>query len=168
MKARFLLLAFAGLPLSMGAQNDETAEPTYPIAEYDRAATIVMHEPNEELFVGTMHPAAALFMDYFNADKAAEEHEAYQDILRETGANVVTVRDLLLKGCVDEESAFNTNVYTCSTTPETLSSLTQVPTKRASTPDASSLSLSQAIKSNAATTPKKRFLKMTLNISRLV
>lgn len=103
MKARFLLLAFAGLPLSMGAQNDETAEPTYPIAEYDCAATIVMHEPNEELFVGTMHPAAALFMDYFNADKAAEEHEAYQDILRETGANVVTVRDLLLKGCVDEE-----------------------------------------------------------------
>lgn len=88
----------------MGAQNNETAEPTtYPIAEYDRAATIVMHEPNEELFVGTMHPAAALFMDYFNADKAAEEHEAYQNILRETGANVVTVRDLLLKGCVDEE-----------------------------------------------------------------
>ena len=87
----------------MGAQNDETAEPTYPIAEYDCAATIVMHEPNEELFVGTMHPAAALFMDYFNADKAAEEHEAYQNILRETGANVVTVRDLLLKGCVDED-----------------------------------------------------------------
>lgn len=103
MRTRFLLLAFAGLPLSMGAQNDETAEPTYPIAEYDRAATIVMHEPNEELFVGTMHPAAVLFMDYFNADKAAEEHEAYQDILRKTGANVVTVRDLLLKGCVDEE-----------------------------------------------------------------
>lgn len=88
----------------MGAQNNETEETTtYPIAEYDRAATIVMHEPNEELFVGTMHPAAALFMDYFNADKAAEEHEAYQNILRETGANVVTVRDLLLKGCVDEE-----------------------------------------------------------------
>lgn len=96
MRTRFLLYAFAGLPLSMGAQNNETAETTtYPIAEYDRAATIVMHEPNEELFVGTMHPAAALFMDYFNADKAAEEHEAYQNILRETGANVVTVRDLL-------------------------------------------------------------------------
>lgn len=57
MRTRFLLYAFAGLPLSMGAQNNETAEPTtYPIAEYDRAATIVMHEPNEELFVGTMHP----------------------------------------------------------------------------------------------------------------
>lgn len=44
MRTRFLLYAFAGLPLSMGAQNNETAEPTtYPIAEYDRAATIVMH-----------------------------------------------------------------------------------------------------------------------------
>lgn len=93
MRTRFLLYAFADLPLSMGAQNNETAETTtYPIAEYDRAATIVMHEPNEELFVGTMHPAAALFMDYFNADKAAEEHEAYQNILRETGANVHRAR----------------------------------------------------------------------------
>lgn len=93
----------ASLSLAAAAQVRETEEAVYPQAEYDRAALIVMHEPNEELFVGTMHPAAALFMDYFDADRAAEEHRAYQEILRQAGAEVVTVRELLLKGCVDEE-----------------------------------------------------------------
>ena len=103
MKSRFVLLALGSMAFTVGAQNVEMAEPAYPIAEYDRASTIVMHEPHEELFVGTMHPAAALFMDYFSADKAAEEHQTYQAILRSKGANVVTVRELLLKGCVDED-----------------------------------------------------------------
>lgn len=88
--------------LTVQAQNNDQAKVVYPIAEYDQAATIVMHEPNMELFIGTMHPAAALFLDYFDADAAAEEHQAYQKILREKGANVVTVRELLLKDCVDE------------------------------------------------------------------
>jgi hypothetical protein len=73
----FLSLVAAG---SLSAQNGQNSNAVYPIAEYDRAALIVMHEPNEELFVGTMHPAAALFMDYFNADAAAKEHQAYQKI----------------------------------------------------------------------------------------
>lgn len=68
----FLSLVAAG---SLSAQNEQNSNAVYPIAEYDRAALIVMHEPNEELFVGTMHPAAALFMDYFNADAAAKEHK---------------------------------------------------------------------------------------------
>lgn len=96
----FLSLVAAG---SLSAQNGQNSNAVYPIAEYDRAALIVMHEPNEELFVGTMHPAAALFMDYFNADAAAKEHQAYQKILRDKGAEVITVRELLLKDCVDED-----------------------------------------------------------------
>ena len=102
-KTLLLFLGAASLSLAAAAQVRETEEAVYPQAEYDRAALIVMHEPNEELFVGTMHPAAALFMDYFDADRAAEEHRAYQEILRQAGAEVVTVRELLLKGCVDEE-----------------------------------------------------------------
>ncbi len=77
------------------------AQAVYPWAEYDKAATIVMHDPKSELFVGTMHPAAALFMDYFAADKASEEHSGYRQALRDMGAEVVTVRDILLKNCVD-------------------------------------------------------------------
>lgn len=61
----------------------------------------MMHDPKSELFVGTMHPAAALFMDYFAADKASEEHSGYRQALRDMGAEVVTVRDILLKNCVD-------------------------------------------------------------------
>ena len=88
-KAFALLVALAfALPARLGAQA--LADPVclvtecdYPVAEYDCAATVVMHEPGYELFVGTMHPAAALFMDYFDADKAAAEHEGYQRILRD-------------------------------------------------------------------------------------
>lgn len=103
MKTKLLMLALTGMSLIASAQNPETSDSVYPIAEYDPASVIVMHEPKEELFVGTMHPSAALFMDYFNAEKAAEEHEAYQEILRKMGANVITVKELLLKGCVDKE-----------------------------------------------------------------
>lgn len=113
-KAFALLVALAfALPARLGAQaladpvcpvtecDYPVAECGYPAAEYDCAATIVMHEPGYELFVGTMHPAAALFMDYFDADKAATEHEGCQRILRDMGVEVVTVREILLKDCVD-------------------------------------------------------------------
>lgn len=98
-RALATILCMVGTTFASQAQE----EAVYPIAEYDRASTIIMHEPNNELFVGTMHPAAALFMDYFDADEAAKEHLAYQEILREEGANVVTVREILLRDCVDEE-----------------------------------------------------------------
>ncbi len=97
------LLLAAALLLPLGTAAQETAEAVHPRAEYDRAAKIVMHEPNKELFVGTMHPAAALFMDYFDADKAAGEHRGYRQALADMGAEVVTVRDILLSGCTDAE-----------------------------------------------------------------
>lgn len=100
MKAFLLFLSLAGVALPTDAQD---GKPGYPVAEYDNASLIVMHEPKTELFVGTMHPAAALFMDYFDAEKASEEHKAYQAALRKHGARVVIVRELLLQGCVDEE-----------------------------------------------------------------
>lgn len=70
-------------------------------AEYDKAVTILMHEPSEELFLGTLHPAAALFADYFNVDAAVAEHAAYRKELKRAGANVLTVREILLQGTID-------------------------------------------------------------------
>ena len=41
---------------------------------------ILMHEPTDELFLGVMHPDAALFSDYFDIELAAKEHAARQGI----------------------------------------------------------------------------------------
>ena len=60
--------------------------------------TILMHEPTEELFLGVIHPDAALFADYFNVDQASREHRNYRKALTEAGARVLTVREVLLDG----------------------------------------------------------------------
>lgn len=65
--------------------------------------TILMHEPTEELFLGVIHPDAALFADYFNTDQASKEHEDYRNKLKEAGANVRTVREILLEGTIDAQ-----------------------------------------------------------------
>ncbi len=62
-----------------------------------------MHEPTEELFLGVIHPDAALFADYFNVDRASWEHRNYRRELTEAGARVLTVREILLEGTIDEE-----------------------------------------------------------------
>lgn len=62
-----------------------------------------MHEPTEELFLGVIHPDAALFADYFNVDQASREHENYRRRLKEAGADVRTVREILLDGTLDGE-----------------------------------------------------------------
>lgn len=61
-----------------------------------------MHEPTDELFLGVMHPDAALFSDYFDIDKAAKEHAAYRAELEKAGAKVLTVRQILLEGTIDK------------------------------------------------------------------
>ena len=60
-----------------------------------------MHEPSEELFLGVIHPDAALFADYFNIDLASKEHANYRNELRKAGADVRTVREILLEGTID-------------------------------------------------------------------
>ena len=65
--------------------------------------TILMHEPTEELFLGVIHPDAALFADYFNVDQASREHRNYRKALTEAGARVLTVREVLLDGTLDGE-----------------------------------------------------------------
>ncbi len=62
---------------------------------------ILMHEPTDELFLGVMHPDAALFSDYLNIEQAAAEHANYRRELTESGAKVLTVREILLKDTLD-------------------------------------------------------------------
>lgn len=65
--------------------------------------TILMHEPTDELFLGVIHPDAALFQDYFDVDEAAKEHAYYREQLSWHGANVMTVREILLNGTLDKD-----------------------------------------------------------------
>ena len=64
---------------------------------------ILMHEPTDELFLGVIHPDAALFSDYFDIELAAKEHEAYRKALEKVGAKVLTVREILLEGTLTKE-----------------------------------------------------------------
>ena len=75
----------------------------FPQAEYDRAAVVLMHEPEDELSVGMFCPRAALFERPFDVAEARREHRAYQQLLQQLGLEVYTVRQLLLKGCVDTQ-----------------------------------------------------------------
>ena len=84
--------------------RDPRAGVGYPQAEYDRARVVLMHEPQEELSLGTLHPDAALFKGYLAPAKAQQEHRDYQQILRDLGLEVRTVRSILLEGCVDREN----------------------------------------------------------------
>lgn len=108
MKHGILLLLVAGCMFS--CQNKKEAvvenlgEITYPQAEYDRARIVLMHEPGEEMMLGTLHPDAALFKSYLDADSARAEHRNYQKIMREQGVEVKTLKEMLLTGCVDDDN----------------------------------------------------------------
>ena len=64
---------------------------------------VLMHEPTDELFLGVMHPDAALFSDYFDIELAAKEHADYRAALERAGAKVLTVRQILLEGTLDKQ-----------------------------------------------------------------
>ncbi|OQY13680.1 MAG: hypothetical protein B6I31_00595, partial [Desulfobacteraceae bacterium 4572_19] len=63
---------------------------------------ILMHTPQDEVFLGVLHPDAALFEKPFSIKKAGKEHRKYIDRLRQQGVAVYTVVDVLLEGTVDE------------------------------------------------------------------
>ncbi len=79
-----------------------------------------MHIPGRELFCGVIHPSAGLFEDYFDVDKAAEEHRGYIAMLEANGIRVHTVTDILQEVGIDSLRALADNVliYDISGIPE--------------------------------------------------
>ena len=73
----------------------------YPQAEWSKAGVILMHTPGLELFNGVIHPAAGLFEDYFDVEKAASEHRHYIEMLQQQGIRVHRVTDLLQEVGID-------------------------------------------------------------------
>lgn len=61
-----------------------------------------MHTPRHELFMGILHPAAALYEKTFSPSLAAKEHKNYISLLKQQGIQVITIQELLLQGTLDE------------------------------------------------------------------
>ena len=104
---------------SMGAQAQET-QMVYPQAEWSKAGDILMHTPGQELFNGVIHPSAGLFEDYFDVDKAAEEHRGYISMLEANGIRVHTVIGILKEVGLDSLRQLASNVlkYDISSIPD--------------------------------------------------
>jgi len=80
---------------SMALQAQDTSQMDYPKAEWSKAGIILMHTPGPELFNGVIHPSAGLFENYFDVDKAADEHAGYISMLQNNGIRVHTVMGIL-------------------------------------------------------------------------
>ena len=96
---------------NMAVQAQETLM-VYPQAEWSKAAAILMHTPGQELFNGVIHPKAGLFEDYFNVDKAAEEHRGYISMLEKNGIRVHTVDGILQVVGIDSLRVLASKVLT--------------------------------------------------------
>lgn len=99
-----LLIVVSVLVSLAAAQNAGPAK--VPVvgsrAEWLPAKEILVHTPGEELFLGVVHPAAALFERAFSLQDAAREHRNYIKLLEKEGATVHTVVGTLLDGTVDQ------------------------------------------------------------------
>ena len=84
----------------------------YPQAEWTKAGVILMHTPGQELFNGVIHPLAGLFEDYFDVDKAAEEHLGYIKMLEANGICVHTVKEVFDEVGIDSLRVLASNVLT--------------------------------------------------------
>ena len=92
----FLIISFSTSIYAQAAKVGQKAEWEYP-------KKILMHTPGDEVFMGVLHPEAALYEKPFNLQIADAEHLKYIDRLREHGAEVYRVVDVLLKGTIDEQ-----------------------------------------------------------------
>ena len=106
---RTLLPILGALTLCVSATAQDMA---YPQAEWSVAGDILMHTPGQELFNGVIHPSAGLFENYFDVDKAAEEHQGYIRMLEKNGIRVHTVKEILGEVGIDSLRALAADVLT--------------------------------------------------------
>ncbi len=95
------LLTLSSLFVFLLGAHAQTETKNYPQAEWDKAQSILMYTPGEELFNGVIHPTAGLFEHYFDVDKATDEHRNYIRMLRKNGIKVYNVADILNEMGID-------------------------------------------------------------------
>lgn len=67
-------------------------------AEWAPPKIVLMHTPGIEQFFGVIQPEAALYERGFNLERAAKQHNAFVSLLKEQGAKVHLVKEVLLEG----------------------------------------------------------------------
>jgi len=72
-------------------------------AEWEHPKKVLMHTPGDEIFMGVLHPEAALYEKPFSLKIADVEHLKYIERLRKHGAKVFRVVDVLLEGTINEQ-----------------------------------------------------------------
>ena len=92
----FLIISFS---TSIYAQAAKVGQK----AEWEHPKKILMHTPGDEVFMGVLHPEAALYEKPFNLQIADAEHLKYIERLRKHGAEIYRVVDVLLKGTIDKQ-----------------------------------------------------------------
>ena len=107
--ARLWVLA-ATLLISSAKSLAQKTPMTYPQDEWSKAGSILMHTPGQELFNGVIHPSAGLFENYFDVDKAAEEHRGYISMLEKNGIRVHTVGSIMQEVGIDSLRMLADNV----------------------------------------------------------
>lgn len=114
MKIKAILVAAVAFVVTQAAAQEQAS----PAAEFTPARVILMHTPGQELYDGVIHPAAALYENYFDIDAAAAEHRGYIQALRRQGIRVHTVEDVLMSMDRDRLCALVSNclVYDASAT----------------------------------------------------
>jgi len=74
------------------------------VAEWGQARTILVNTPTaSELFMGILHPKAALFSCPFDPFAAMNEHKEFIKLLENQGVRVINVRDVLLANTSDRQ-----------------------------------------------------------------
>lgn len=97
-----LLLWLAAITSAQARQTAVVAK-VGAAAEWDRAEVILMHAPGDEVFLGVVHPAAALYEQSFSLTQAQEQHQNYVKQMEDQGIAVYKVVDVLLQGTLDEK-----------------------------------------------------------------
>jgi Arginine deiminase len=95
-----VLLVFAAL--SSFVDSYELGLRVGSSAEWCEAETIIMHTPGQEVFLGVIHPDAALFEKPFNVRKAQQQHLKFVEKLQNQGVRVIQLTEALMRGTVNE------------------------------------------------------------------
>lgn len=85
------------------AQGSGTLRVVGNHAEWHRPRDVLVHTPGDEVFLGVVHPAAALFSRPFSIRGAQIEHERLIRALEAEGARVHTLMGALLGGAERED-----------------------------------------------------------------
>ena len=117
-----IIICIVSCCCSLVAVKAQETQMSFPTAEWSKAGAILMHTPGHELFNGVIHPLAGLFEDYFDVDKAAEEHKGYIKMLQKNGIRVYTVEEILKEVDMEELRSLASQVlnYDLSNVPDSL------------------------------------------------